>query len=72
VQEEAYIVVSGSGRMKVDDDVIELREWDVVRVAPKAVRGFTAGPDGLGLVAVGGSRPPEGDGNFIADWWTEA
>jgi mannose-6-phosphate isomerase-like protein (cupin superfamily) len=71
VQEEAYVIVSGSGRMKIDDEVIELRQWDVIRVAPDAVRGFRAGPKGLELIAVGGDRPPDGDGNLVRDWWTE-
>jgi mannose-6-phosphate isomerase-like protein (cupin superfamily) len=71
VQEEAYVVVSGSGRMKIDDDVIELRQWDVVRVSPSAIRAFAAGPDGLELIAVGGNRPPDGDGKMQPDWWTE-
>jgi mannose-6-phosphate isomerase-like protein (cupin superfamily) len=71
VQEEAYVVVGGSGRMKIDDEVFELRKWDVVRVAPEAVRGFKSGPDGLELIAVGGNRPPDGDGNLIQDWWVE-
>jgi mannose-6-phosphate isomerase-like protein (cupin superfamily) len=71
VQEEAYVVVGGSGRMKIDDDIIELRRWDVVRVGPEAMRGFQAGPDGLELIAVGGERPPDGDGEIQRDWWTE-
>src|SRR5258707_14450943 len=45
-QEEAYVVVSGSGRVKLDDEIVELREWDVLRVAPKVVRSFEGGPDG--------------------------
>jgi uncharacterized cupin superfamily protein len=53
-QEEAYVVVSGSGRMRVGDTVLELAQWDVVRVAPEVVRAFEAGPDGLELIAVGG------------------
>ena len=53
-QEEAYIVVSGSGRLVVDGDILELREWDVVRVAPEVVRAFESGPDGLEFIAVGG------------------
>jgi mannose-6-phosphate isomerase-like protein (cupin superfamily) len=71
VQEEAYVVVSGSGRMKIDDEIIELRQWDVVRVAPKAIRGFRSGADGLELIAVGGNRPPDGDGKMQPDFWTE-
>jgi quercetin dioxygenase-like cupin family protein len=71
-QEEAYVVISGSGRIKLDDDVRELRQWDVVRVAPEVVRAFEAGPDGLEFIAVGSSRPEEGDGVPVADWWTDA
>ncbi len=68
-QEEAYVVVSGSGRIKLDDEVIELREWDVIRVAPKVARGFEAGPDGLQLIAIGSDRPEGGDGEMIQDFW---
>jgi mannose-6-phosphate isomerase-like protein (cupin superfamily) len=71
VQEEAYVVVSGSGRIKLDDEILELRQWDVVRVAPKTVRGFEGGPEGLEIIAVGGSRPEDGDGTMVSDWWTE-
>lgn len=68
-QEEAYVVVSGSGRMKLGDEIIDLRQWDVVRVAPGVTRAFEGGPDGLVLVAVGGSRPPDGDGELVKDFW---
>jgi mannose-6-phosphate isomerase-like protein (cupin superfamily) len=61
-QEEAYVVVSGSGRVRLDDEVVEVRQWDVVRVAPEVVRAFESGPEGLELIAVGGPRPAEGDG----------
>jgi mannose-6-phosphate isomerase-like protein (cupin superfamily) len=61
-QEEAYIVVSGSGEILIDDEVRELRQWDVVRVAPEVVRAFAAGPDGLEIIAVGGPKPEGGDG----------
>jgi mannose-6-phosphate isomerase-like protein (cupin superfamily) len=64
-QEEAYVVVAGSGRMVVDGDVLDLKPWDVVRVAPEAVRAFEAGPDGLELVAVGGPKPEGGDGELV-------
>ena len=70
-QEEAYVVVSGSGRMRLDDEVIDLRQWDVIRVAPEVTRGFSAGPDGLELICIGGDRPPEGDGEMVKDWWPE-
>jgi mannose-6-phosphate isomerase-like protein (cupin superfamily) len=70
-QEEAYVVVGGSGRLKLDDDIVELRRWDVVRVAPETVRAFEGGPEGIEVLAVGGRRPEEGDGVPIADWWTD-
>jgi mannose-6-phosphate isomerase-like protein (cupin superfamily) len=70
-QEEAYIVVSGSGRMKLNDEVIEVRQWDVIRVAPTTVRAFEAGPDGIELIAVGNDRPEGGDGELAQDFWTE-
>ena len=70
VQEEVYVVVSGSGQMKLDDEVIELRQWDLVRVAPQVMRGIHAGPEGLELIIAGGPRPEEGDGHMTGDWWT--
>ena len=70
-QEEAYVVVSGSGRVKLDDDVVELAQWDVLRVAPTVVRAFEGGPDGLEMVVIGGPRPAEGDGEMIPGWWAD-
>jgi quercetin dioxygenase-like cupin family protein len=72
VQEEAYVVVGGSGRIKLDDETIELRQWDVVRVAPHVVRGFETGPDGLEVIAIGGTKPEGGDGELVADRWPDA
>jgi mannose-6-phosphate isomerase-like protein (cupin superfamily) len=66
--EEIYVVVRGSGRVKLDDDVVELRELDAVRVAPHVTRSFEAGPEGLDLLAVGASHP--GDGEVFPGWWT--
>jgi quercetin dioxygenase-like cupin family protein len=61
-QEEAYVVVAGSGRVLLDGEVQELREWDVVRVSPEVLRAFEAGPDGLDVIAIGGPKPEDGDG----------
>jgi quercetin dioxygenase-like cupin family protein len=71
-QEEAYVVVAGSGRVLLDDEVHELRQWDVVRVAPEVVRAFAAGPHGLDIIAVGGPRPESGDGVMGAANWPDA
>jgi mannose-6-phosphate isomerase-like protein (cupin superfamily) len=70
-QEEAYVVVGGSGQVRLDDEVIDLNQWDVIRVAPDVVRGFRAGPEGLELIAVGSDRPEGGDGAMVKDWWTD-
>ena len=55
-QEEAYVVVAGSGRILLDEETQELHLWDVIRVAPEVVRAFEAGPEGLDLIAVGGPK----------------
>jgi len=71
-QEEAYVVVAGSGRVLLDDEVHDLHQWDVVRVAPEVVRAFEAGPDGLDIIAVGGPKPEGGDGVRATAAWPEA
>jgi mannose-6-phosphate isomerase-like protein (cupin superfamily) len=68
-QEEAYVVVQGSGNILLNKEVVALEPWDVVRVAPEVVRAFEAGPDGLELLAVGGPKPEGGDGvRATAEW----
>jgi mannose-6-phosphate isomerase-like protein (cupin superfamily) len=71
-QEEAYVVVAGSGRVLLDDETRELAQWDVLRVSPEVVRAFEAGPDGLDLIAVGGPRPADGDGEMADIAWPDA
>ena len=71
-QEEAYVVVSGSGRVRLDGEIREIGQWDVVRVAPDVVRAFEAGPEGLELVAVGGPKPEGGDGVRSDSPWPDA
>jgi mannose-6-phosphate isomerase-like protein (cupin superfamily) len=70
-QEEAYVVAAGSGRMRLDDEIVDLRRWDVVRVAPGVVRAFEGGSDGLELIAIGADRPEGGDGEMVNDFWTD-
>ena len=70
-QEEAYVVVSGSGRIRLDDEVRDVRQWDIVRVAPEVVRAFEAGPDGMDVVAVGGPKPEGGDGEIVESPWPD-
>jgi mannose-6-phosphate isomerase-like protein (cupin superfamily) len=68
-QEEVYVVASGSGRALLDDQLVELRVGDVLRVAPEVGRAFEAGREGLELIAVGGPKPEGGDGEMVELAW---
>lgn len=71
-QEEVYVVVRGGGRMKVDDETVDLKEWDAVRVPPGAWRGYEAGPEGLELLIIGApnlGENPRDDVEGRRDWW---
>jgi mannose-6-phosphate isomerase-like protein (cupin superfamily) len=73
-QEEVYVVVRGSGRMKVDDEIVELKEWDAVRVPPGTWRGYEAGPEGLEILVIGApnlGENPRGDVDGLRDWWAD-
>ena len=69
-QEEVYVVVSGGGRVKLEDEVIELKPWDAVRVPNETTRSFEAGPDGMELIAIGAPNTGPGDAEMAQDWWT--
>ena len=69
-QEEIYIVLSGSVRMKLGDEVKELGPWDAIRIAKETVRGVEAGPEGAELIAIGSPGGP-GDAEMIQDFWKE-
>jgi mannose-6-phosphate isomerase-like protein (cupin superfamily) len=73
-QEEVYVAVRGSGRMKLDDEVVELREWDAVRVPPGTWRGFEAGPEGLEILVIGApnlGQDPREDVDGRRNWWVD-
>jgi quercetin dioxygenase-like cupin family protein len=70
-QEEVYVVVSGSGRFKLDDEIVAVKQWDVLRVAPQVMRAMEAGPDGFEILAIGSDRPEDGDGEMERGWWTD-
>jgi hypothetical protein len=59
----------GDIEARLDDEAVELKVFDVVRVAPHVVRAFEAGPEGLEVVAVGGRKPEEGDGVYDKGRW---
>jgi mannose-6-phosphate isomerase-like protein (cupin superfamily) len=70
-QEEVYVVVGGSGRFKLDDDVIEVGHWDAIRVDPEVARAFEAGPDGLEVLAFGAPNTGMGDVEQLMGWWAD-
>ena len=70
-QEEVYVVVSGSGRLKLDDEVIELGQWDAVRVSKDTMRCFEGGPDGMEFIAVGAPYNGSNDAEMVPGWWAD-
>jgi uncharacterized cupin superfamily protein len=68
--EEIYLVLSGSGRVKLDDDLVELSPLDALRVSPGVARSFEAGADGLEVLIFGPHI--EGDGELVPDFWDRA
>jgi mannose-6-phosphate isomerase-like protein (cupin superfamily) len=67
--EEIYVVIAGSGRVKLDDEIVEIEQLDAIRVAPEVTRQFEGGPDGLELVACG--QHHKGDGEIVPGWWSD-
>jgi quercetin dioxygenase-like cupin family protein len=67
--EEVYVVLAGSGRFKLDDDIVDVAARDVVYCPPGVMRAWEAGPDGLELLAVG--HHAEGDGEVVQGWWSD-
>jgi mannose-6-phosphate isomerase-like protein (cupin superfamily) len=70
-QEELYVVVGGSGRIKLDDDILELRQWDAVRIPPGAMRNLEAGPAGLEVVLFGAPNNANADVEMVQGWWAD-
>jgi mannose-6-phosphate isomerase-like protein (cupin superfamily) len=70
-QEEVYIVVSGSARFKVEDEIVELAELDAIRVPGSTPRGMEAGPDGAEIVAFGAPNTDNKDAEMLPDFWPQ-
>jgi mannose-6-phosphate isomerase-like protein (cupin superfamily) len=70
-QEEVYLVVSGSVRVKVEDDTVELGPWDAIRVHKDTMRGFEAGPEGVEIIAIGAPNTGPGDAETAQGWWDD-
>jgi mannose-6-phosphate isomerase-like protein (cupin superfamily) len=72
-QEEVYVVVSGSGRIKIDDEIVDFKQWDAFRVPAGVWRCFEAGPDGAEVIAFGAPKmdDPKSDSPIEPGWWSD-
>jgi uncharacterized cupin superfamily protein len=68
-EEEMYVVVGGGGRVKLDDDVLDLKQWDAIRVAPGTMRCFEGGPEGIEILAFGSRGLGVADTESVPGWW---
>jgi len=68
-QEEAYVVISGSARVKLDDEILELAQWDVVRIPPGTMRAMEGGPGGCEILAFGAPNTENKDADMQPGWW---
>jgi mannose-6-phosphate isomerase-like protein (cupin superfamily) len=69
-QEEVYVVVRGSARVKVEDEIVELGEWDAIRFDKDTMRNVEAGPEGVEYLAFGAGKDPT-DAEMAPGWWSE-
>ena len=70
-QEEVYVLVNGSARMKLEDEVVDLKQWDAVRVPKDTFRGVEAGPEGAEFIAIGAPNTGPGDAEMEQGWWND-
>jgi mannose-6-phosphate isomerase-like protein (cupin superfamily) len=69
-QEEVYVVLSGSARIKVEDEIVELVEWDAIRFDKNTMRDVEAGPEGVEYLAFGAGDDPS-DAEMVQNWWSD-
>jgi mannose-6-phosphate isomerase-like protein (cupin superfamily) len=70
-QEEIYVIVSGNARLKLDDEVVELGQWDAVRIPGPVTRALEGGPDGCEVIAFGAPNTDNKDAEMFPGWWTD-
>jgi quercetin dioxygenase-like cupin family protein len=70
-QEEVYVVVAGSARIKLGDEILDLATWDAVRIAPELARGMEGGPEGAEILAFGAPSNENADAQMVRDFWPE-
>jgi uncharacterized cupin superfamily protein len=70
-QEEVYVLVNGSARIKIDDEIRDLKQWDAVRLHRDTLRGFEAGDEGAEIIAIGAPNTGPGDADVVQDFWSD-
>jgi quercetin dioxygenase-like cupin family protein len=70
-QEEIYVVLDGSARVKLEDDVVELSKLDALRVDPQTMRAFEAGSEGAVFLALGAPGSDQNDAEMVQQWWSD-
>jgi mannose-6-phosphate isomerase-like protein (cupin superfamily) len=70
-QEEVYLVVSGSARMKLEDEIVELGAFDALRVPGSVTRSMEGGPEGAEIVAFGAPNTENKDAEMEMGWWSD-
>jgi mannose-6-phosphate isomerase-like protein (cupin superfamily) len=69
-QEEVYVLVRGTARIKIEDDIVELEPWDAVRIGKDTMRNVEAGPEGAEYIAFGAGTDPL-DAEMAPGWWSD-
>jgi mannose-6-phosphate isomerase-like protein (cupin superfamily) len=64
--EEIYVIISGSGKLKLDDEVVDIGPLDAIRIGPSIVRAFQAGDDDIQMLVFGPRMP--GDAEVVQDF----
>jgi mannose-6-phosphate isomerase-like protein (cupin superfamily) len=70
-QEEVYVVLSGTARLKLDDEVLDLKQWDAIRIPSEMIRNLEAGPGGAEVLAIGAPKTGLQDAEQLPGWWTD-
>jgi mannose-6-phosphate isomerase-like protein (cupin superfamily) len=70
-EEEVYVLVGGSGRIKLDDEIVDLKQWDAVRIAPGTMRCIEGGPGGADFVVFGAQGLGADDVQMTPGWWSD-
>jgi quercetin dioxygenase-like cupin family protein len=70
-QEEVYVLVGGSARIKLDDEVLQLRPFDAIRIHRETMRNLQGGADGAELILYGAPNTGSNDAQVSQGWWSD-